>query len=109
MCLCVSAPDRAAEGTVRSWRVRSKKCLEVWVEAGSCQGVKRFRIIAALMLLAFWAPISSHELLEHWGIIHVQASHAAEKHSDDHDAADGLCRLPGWAFQIQKYQGADIS
>ena len=53
--------------------------------------VTRFKIIAALLLLAFWLPISSHEMLEHWGVIHTQASNPIDKHDDDHDAADGLC------------------
>ena len=56
-----------------------------------CLVVKRFKKIAALLLLAFWVPISSHELLEHWGVIHTQASNPIDKHDDDHDAADGLC------------------
>ena len=58
-----------------------------------CLGVKQFKTIAALMLLAFWLAISSHELLEHWGLIHTQSASPTEKHDEDHDAADGLCQL----------------
>jgi len=71
--------------------------------------VKLFRTVAALVLLACWAPISSHELLEHWGVIHVQASNASENHSDDHDAADGICRLPAGPFQLQNFLPSQIT
>ena len=72
--------------------------------------VHRFRIVAALLLLAIWVPSSSHELLEGFGLIHVQASPSGgDSHENDHDAADGLCQLPGWSLQVQKYQAADIS
>src|SRR5437762_8818231 len=71
--------------------------------------VTRFKIIAALLLLAFWVPISSHELLEHWGVIHTQAANPIEKHDDDHDAADGVCQLPAGAFQVQKFFAPEVS
>ena len=65
----------------------------------------RFKHIVALLLLALWVPLTSHELLEQAGFIHhsdhvVAAANAADTHdhgSDDgdgdHDAADGLCRI----------------
>jgi len=71
--------------------------------------VTRFKTIAALLLLAFWVPISSHEMLEHWGVIHTQASNPIDKHDDDHDAADGLCQLPAGAFQVQKFFAPEVS
>jgi len=71
--------------------------------------VNRFRTVAALVLLAFWLPISSHELLEHWGVIHTQASNPVEKHDNDHDAADGLCRLPPGALQVQKFLAREVA
>jgi len=65
--------------------------------------------MAALFLLAFWVPISSHELLEQWGLIHTSAASPVEKHDSDHDAADGLCQLPGGAFQVQKFFAPELS
>jgi len=53
--------------------------------------------------------MTSHELLEHWGVIHVQASNPIDKHDNDHDAADGLCRLPPGAFQLQKFFAAEVA
>ena len=49
--------------------------------------MKRFRTVAVLLLLAFWVPATSHALLEDAGVIHT----ADSQHSDDHDAADGIC------------------
>ena len=72
-------------------------------------GVKPFNIVAALLLLAFWVPISSHELLEHCGLIHTQSSNPLEKHEDDHDAADGLCNPPAGAVQVQKLFAVDAA
>ena len=66
-------------------RNRGKKSLEPFGFMSICLVVKRFKKIAALLLLAFWVPISSHELLEHWGVIHTQAANPIEKHDDDHD------------------------
>src|SRR6266481_5696204 len=71
--------------------------------------VNRFRTIAALLLLAFWVPISSHELLEQWGVIHTQASDPIDQHDDNHDAADGLCQVPAWTFQVQKFFAPEVS
>src|SRR5215813_11227587 len=87
----------------------SRKCLEVLGGGGICLTVKRFRISAALLLLAIWVPSTSHELLEHWGVIHTQASDSGDKHDDDHDAADGLCRLPPGAYQVQKFFGPEAA
>jgi len=71
--------------------------------------VNRYRTIAALLLLAFWVPISSHEILEQWGVIHTQASDPVDKHDDNHDAADGLCQLPAGTFQAQKFFASEVS
>jgi len=60
--------------------------------------------MAALLLVAFWLPASSHALLEHFGLIHhVHADHAGheedshgshEHDRDNHPAADGQCLAP---------------
>ena len=72
--------------------------------------VNRFRTVAAMLLLPIWVPISSHELLENWGLIHIQASTGSgDSHDKDHDGADGLCQLPGCSFQIQKFHPAVVS
>ncbi|HTL54085.1 MAG TPA: hypothetical protein VL361_00345 [Candidatus Limnocylindrales bacterium] len=47
----------------------------------------RLKTVGVLLLLALWAPATSHALLEQAGLIHT----ADTQHDDDHDAADGLC------------------
>ena len=57
----------------------------------------------AAVLLAFWPAVSSHAFLQVWGLIHLthadpgwdpgspEGSH--DHHDNDHEVADGQCRL----------------
>jgi hypothetical protein len=49
--------------------------------------------------------MSSHDLLEDFGLIHTTATDAG----DNHDAADGLCQLPQGAFQLQVFHAPQVS
>jgi hypothetical protein len=58
--------------------------------------VKCFKTIVTLLLLAVWLPATSHELLEQAGWIHGahdDTHDASGADNDDHDAADGFCRV----------------
>src|SRR6266481_1024350 len=72
----------------------------------SVLSVNRFRTVVAVLLLALWVPMSSHDLLEDLGLIHTTASTDA---GDNHDAADGLCQLPQGAFQVQVSRAPQVS
>jgi hypothetical protein len=72
--------------------------------------VNRLQTVAAILLLALWVPITSHEMLEMWGLIHTQAlAGDGSGHEDDHDAADGICHLPAGIFQVEKVQQPQIT
>jgi hypothetical protein len=57
--------------------------------------VKWFKTVTTILLLAFWLPATSHELLEQVGWIHTAHAHDASgtDNDNDHDAADGICRV----------------
>jgi hypothetical protein len=64
---------------------------------GNVRSMRRLKRAIAWLLLALWAPASSHSLLEQGGLIHQDAPAAGTSHpwAGDHDGADGLCRWEG--------------
>jgi hypothetical protein len=61
---------------------------------GRVAAVRGMRNLVALTLVALWPVMTSHALLEQWGVIHqVHADHdggpGSHEHSDDHAFADG--------------------
>jgi hypothetical protein len=55
-------------------------------EHSNLHRVRRVRIIVALVLLAFWPVITSHPLLQHFGLIHqVHEDHDGSGGSHEHD------------------------
>lgn len=60
----------------------------------------------AMLMLALFAFASSHPLLEGLGLIHHEAEHHSDDHSEPerhHDAADGLVRLDSHREEVQKF------
>ncbi|MEO5804096.1 MAG: hypothetical protein ABIR24_11265 [Verrucomicrobiota bacterium] len=70
----------------------------------SVSDVKKLKPIVATLLLALFAFVSSHALLENLELIHHHEGHPSDSaHSDlNHDAADGLCRIDSSLCKIQK-------
>ncbi len=69
---------------------------------GNLAGVKRFKTVVTMLLLALWLPATSHALLEQAGWIHaahVDAGGAPDT-DNDHDAADGVCRVTSTNIQV---------
>jgi hypothetical protein len=52
--------------------------------------------------MALWVPATSHALLEHAGWIHTSHAdeHGASDPDNDHDAADGVCRIASTEVQV---------
>jgi hypothetical protein len=67
-----------------------------------------------VFLLLIWGPVTSHGLLSSLGLVHHHqpAGHAqVPGHHDndvdqDHDAADGICRIENSGLQIDKILGS---
>lgn len=60
----------------------------------------------AMLMLALFAFASSHPLLEGLELIHHEAEHHSDDHSQSerqHDAADGLVRLDSHRDEVQKF------
>lgn len=70
--------------------------------------MRHLRIMVAWAMLAFWPVLTSHSLLQNWGIIHeVHADHNGEgktheHHSDDHPFADGDYLKGSGSVQLTK-------
>jgi hypothetical protein len=66
--------------------------------------VKRLNIAVTVFLLALWLPASSHALLEQLGWIHTAHGDTGgasdTDNDDDHDAADGFCRISSTHVQV---------
>lgn len=66
--------------------------------------MNRLKPIVAMLMLALFAFASSHPLLESLGLIHQEVAHAdGPAHSkDNHEAADGSCRIESGQEELQK-------
>lgn len=62
------------------------------------------------LLLALWLPATSHALLEQVGWIHTAHADAHDPsdadHDDNHDAADGLCRIASTDVHVPQPESA---
>ncbi len=66
----------------------------------------RLKPIVAMLMLALFAFASSHPLLDGLGLIHHEAEHHSDDHSEserNHDAADGLVRLDSHRDEVPKF------
>lgn len=76
-------------------------CLARWRHGGTLAGVKWFKTIVTMLLLAGWLPATSHALLEQVGWIHTAHADAHDdSDADNHDAADGFCRVASTDVQV---------
>ena len=84
--------------------------------------MEQMRRIIALLLLAWLPAVSSHGLLQYWGLIHQfhaahgEDSHGSgdtegshEHHGSDHDAADGNCLLASTHVDVPAPQQLEFS
>lgn len=57
--------------------------------------VRWLKTIVTMLLLAVWLPGSSHSLLESLELIHQHHGEpdSSSQDADDHDVADGICRI----------------
>lgn len=64
--------------------------------------MKWFKTVVTMLLLALWLPATSHALLEQAEWIHTAHTHAdGDPDTDnDHDAADGICRVASTDVQV---------
>lgn len=69
--------------------------------------VKRLKTIITIVLLALWVPLTSHSLLEHWEVIHLSAA-GADAHDNDHDTADGICRIESFDSPLAKCESVEL-
>lgn len=77
-------------------------CLARLRHHGNLAAVKRFKTVVTILLLALWLPATSHALLEQAEWIHTAHTHAdgAPDTDNDHDAADGICRVAPTDVQV---------
>lgn len=79
------------------------------------KGLRRFWIILSLVLATFWVPASSHAFLRGVGLIHERHQAHAEAHhhnsegshehdADNHDLADGICRMEASGVNVPVFE-----
>jgi len=85
------------------------KKVALWLIAGhQYPKVSRIYQMVAVVLMIFWAPITSHCLLENIEVIHNDEHCHESASGHGHDAADGLCKIESGGYQIQKKQQSDL-